>query len=165
MKFNFAFDSPVPVRDGSELSTSVWRPDTDEPVPVLLMRTPYSKEKMGQLAVTSPNLFAMMRSGYAVVIQECRGTFGSDGVFVPHLQDGPSDRAAQDAWLPVKVVPHLPVGVSGSGWTWETAHADYHPVRPCARIAAEVRSLVRRADSPRAAPLGSTPARTPLRTP
>jgi uncharacterized protein len=98
MRFNVAFDVPVAMRDGAELSTSVWRPDTDGPVPVLLMRTPYSKEMIGQLAVTSPNLFAMMRSGYAVVIQDCRGTFGSDGVFVPHVHDGP-DGADTVSWL------------------------------------------------------------------
>jgi hypothetical protein len=58
------------------------------------------------------------------------------------FSDGGVDRAAQDEWLPVKVVPHLPVAVTGSGWTWDTAHAHYLPVRPSARAVAEVRAFI-----------------------
>ncbi len=98
MKFHVEFDVPVPLRDGIGLSTSIWRPQTDEPVPALLMRTPYGKEMIGTLGLTSPNLFAMLRAGYAVVLQDCRGTFDSAGEFTPHVHDAP-DGADTISWL------------------------------------------------------------------
>jgi hypothetical protein len=52
------------------------------------------------------------------------------------------DRAVRDEWLRVNVVPHLPVILAGSGWSWDTAHADYPRVRPRAQIAAEVRAFI-----------------------
>jgi len=58
--------------------------------------------------------------------------------------DGGMDAAAEDEWLRAYVIPHLPVALaaSGSGWAWDTAHADYPRVRPRARIAAEVRAFI-----------------------
>ncbi len=98
MKFEVTSDVPVAMRDGTTLSTSIWRPDTDEPVPALLMRTPYGKEMIGALEGSSPNFFKLMRSGYAVVFQDCRGTFDSAGVFVPHVHDT-DDGADTIFWL------------------------------------------------------------------
>ncbi|HEV3362102.1 MAG TPA: CocE/NonD family hydrolase [Pseudonocardiaceae bacterium] len=57
MKFEVTSDVRVPMRDGTMLSTSIWRPGTDEPVPALLMRTPYGKEMLGALGGSSPNFF------------------------------------------------------------------------------------------------------------
>lgn len=98
MNYGAAFDVRVPMRDGTELSTNIWRPETDEPLPVLLARTPYDKEKAGLESGLMPTLYGMLRGGYAVVIQDCRGTVGSDGVFVPHMDDA-SDGADTVAWL------------------------------------------------------------------
>jgi len=58
--------------------------------------------------------------------------------------DGGMDAAAGDEWLRAHVIPHLPVTLvaSGSGWAWDSGHADYARVRPRARIAAEVRAFL-----------------------
>ncbi|MGW3287977.1 CocE/NonD family hydrolase [Streptomyces sp. NPDC001002] len=98
MKYEAAFDVRIPMRDGTELSTNIWRAETDEPMPVLLTRTPYDKEKVGLGTALMPSLNVMLRGGYAVVVQDCRGTYGSDGVFVPHVDDA-SDAADTVAWL------------------------------------------------------------------
>ena len=36
-------DVLIPMRDGVRLAADVWRPDTDQPVPVLVSRTPYGR--------------------------------------------------------------------------------------------------------------------------
>jgi hypothetical protein len=58
--------------------------------------------------------------------------------------DGGMNAAVEDEWLRAHVIPHLPVtlAASGSGWAWDTGHADYPRVRPRARIAAEVRAFI-----------------------
>jgi uncharacterized protein len=65
----------VPMRDGVTLSADVWRPDTTEPVPVLVCRTPYGKEMAAMMA--APQQLA--EAGFAVVVQDCRGRFESEG--------------------------------------------------------------------------------------
>jgi len=67
----------VPMRDGVRLVADVTRPDTEEPLPVLLMRTPYGRSRIS-LAFDFESL---AREGFAVVIQDCRGRFDSEGEF------------------------------------------------------------------------------------
>ncbi|HIQ22184.1 MAG TPA: CocE/NonD family hydrolase [Planctomycetes bacterium] len=64
----------VPMRDGVRLATDVYRPAGEEkPLPVILMRTPYSKEGGQALAQV------VCRRGYALVAQDMRGRFQSEG--------------------------------------------------------------------------------------
>jgi len=76
----------VPMRDGTVLRANVTRPDADGRFPVLVERTPYNKEAGSENAVGAPEYFA--RRGYAVVIQDVRGRFASDGDFYPFRDDG-----------------------------------------------------------------------------
>jgi putative CocE/NonD family hydrolase len=74
------------MRDGVILRADVYRPDTEEQLPVLLQRTPYGKE-------FSNPAFALMAAerGYAVVIQDTRGRWASDGdgyPFIHEIEDG-----------------------------------------------------------------------------
>ena len=65
----------VPMRDGTRLATDVYLPaDAADPLPVILVRTPYSKDKGGQPVAT-----AACRRGYAFVVQDIRGRFQSEG--------------------------------------------------------------------------------------
>lgn len=75
----------VPMRDGVVLRADIYRPDTEEPVPVLLYRTPYDK----RIAATeyTAHLRAVER-GYAVVLQDVRGRYASAGAFSPYLNEG-----------------------------------------------------------------------------
>ena len=72
----------IPMRDGVLLYADVWRPVTDEPLPVLVSRTPYGRDMLqsGLLSAPPPDV---ARAGYAVVYQDCRGRFESEGDWEP----------------------------------------------------------------------------------
>ena len=72
----------VTMRDGVRLATDVYGAEAGGRKPVLLMRTPYNKN--GAAAVAG--MFA--GAGYAVVAQDCRGRYGSEGKYEPYLHDG-----------------------------------------------------------------------------
>ena len=77
MSFTVHKDVMVAMRDGVELATDLWVPDAT-PAPTLLVRLPYSKDLPALLGYgLMPNLFALVEAGYAVVYQDCRGTFRS----------------------------------------------------------------------------------------
>jgi len=71
----------VPMRDGVRLSTAVIKPKAAAAnLPTVLIRTPY--DKAGEV-LSNPPLFArLLREGYAVVIQNERGTEWSEGTHV-----------------------------------------------------------------------------------
>ena len=99
MSFRVEKDIMVPMRDGVRLATDAWIPAGSEPAPVLLVRLPYSKDMTALYAYgLIPNVFALIEAGYAVVYQDCRGTFRSGGEFVPMVNE-PSDGADTVAWL------------------------------------------------------------------
>jgi putative CocE/NonD family hydrolase len=79
-------DVAVPMRDGTILYADLYRPAAERRYPVLLQRTPYNKEE-GTLALVQTNTFRAVRRGYAVVIQDVRGRFTSDGDFNPFFQE------------------------------------------------------------------------------
>jgi predicted acyl esterase len=74
--------SMVPMRDGVRLATDVYVPAGGKPAPVLLMRTPYSRRWP---VAGVRNLRA---AGYAVVLQDMRGRFTSEGANIPFDSDG-----------------------------------------------------------------------------
>lgn len=72
-------DVPVPMRDGVRLSTDIRHPDGPGPFPTLVVRTPYSN-------ATTTGYRRHVEAGYAVVAQDCRGRFDSDGRFHPFFE-------------------------------------------------------------------------------
>ncbi|MFI5484392.1 CocE/NonD family hydrolase [Micromonospora echinaurantiaca] len=74
-------DIPVRVRDGVLLRTDHYAPDLPG-APAVLIRTPYGRggpmRLLGRLAA---------ERGFHVVIQSCRGTYGSGGVFEPLVHE------------------------------------------------------------------------------
>ncbi|WP_217212480.1 CocE/NonD family hydrolase [Streptomyces sp. AC550_RSS872] len=89
-------DAEAKMTDGTVLRATVYRPARDgEVFPVLLTRTPYGRD----LAVNSAyfNPLTVAAAGYIVVMQDCRGRFGSDGVFDPSVHEA-SDGADTVAW-------------------------------------------------------------------
>lgn len=74
------------MRDGVKLATDVYLPEGEGPFPVILSRTPYGR----RLGVgTSVEMF--LKADYAVVLQDMRGRFGSEGkafVFSTDREDG-----------------------------------------------------------------------------
>ena len=81
-QFRLEKDIMVPMRDGTTLATDIYFPETDEPVPALVMRTPYNKDGNSRYG----EYYASR--GYAVVVQDVRGRYKSNGVFYNYLNDG-----------------------------------------------------------------------------
>lgn len=72
-------DVMVTMRDGVRLATDVYRPKgVSGPLPTVLMRLPYNKNAYRPVS-THANLF--VGQGYAVVAQDVRGKFSSEGSF------------------------------------------------------------------------------------
>lgn len=75
----------VPMRDGVVLRAEVWRPAADGRYPVLVYRTPYGRLQ----AAGADTIFERaVARGYAVVVQDVRGRYGSEGDFLPYQQEG-----------------------------------------------------------------------------
>jgi uncharacterized protein len=112
-------DVMVPMRDGVRLRADVFRPASGGPHPVLVQRYPYSTRD-GIMLMFGQQIAAQ---GYAVVVQSCRGRFGSEGdfsPFFPDVDDGYDtvEWAAAQPWSNGKVGMY---GVSYSGMTQWTA--------------------------------------------
>jgi putative CocE/NonD family hydrolase len=75
----------VPMRDGVVLRADVMRPQGPGPSPTLVYRTPYGKDH-GEKAYTT--FRHAVERGYAVVIQDVRGRYTSDGEFNAYFNEG-----------------------------------------------------------------------------
>ncbi len=75
----------VPMRDGVVLRADVWRPAAGDRFPVLVYRTPYGR---GDAASASGITRAAVARGYAVVLEDVRGRYGSGGEFEPYRHEG-----------------------------------------------------------------------------
>lgn len=83
----------VPMRDGIRLATDIFLPDGDGPWPVLMERTPYDKTaaRANEFTVEHPEVFGreelagfFVDAGFAVVFQDCRGRYKSEGRFTKY---------------------------------------------------------------------------------
>lgn len=76
-------------RDGVRLDADVYRPDTNEKLPILLMRQPYGRAIASTVVYAHPRWYAAQ--GYIVVIQDVRGRGTSQGkfdLFAHEIDDG-----------------------------------------------------------------------------
>lgn len=95
-------DIMIPMRDGIRLATDIYRPAAGQKplagkFPVLLERTPYDKSGTNHAdrtrnepaPLSKPEIAVQFaRAGYIVAIQDCRGRYGSEGVFEKYLNEG-----------------------------------------------------------------------------
>jgi putative CocE/NonD family hydrolase len=112
----------VPMRDGIELLTDVYRPKSAAKFPVILIRTPYQKN------MDEPQAAFFARRGYAVAVQNCRGRFGSPGIWEPFVHE-PKDGHDAVEWLAARPWSSGKVGMIGGsyvGWVQWWA-ASQHP--------------------------------------
>jgi len=86
-------DLHVPMRDGVTLLADRWYPSSG-PAPTLLVRSPYGRRSI--FGLLYGRLFA--ERGFQVVVQSCRGTFGSGGVFEPLVREA-SDARDTIEWM------------------------------------------------------------------
>lgn len=72
----------MPMRDGVRLATDIYRPKTDDKVPVIFSRTPYNFNSWGdgeQQTRTAQRAYEAVKRGYAYVVQNERGRYYSEG--------------------------------------------------------------------------------------
>jgi len=98
-------DVAVPMRDGVILRADVWLPKVEGRFPTLVYRTPYGKQFAAKEWTTFDKAVA---HGYAVVIEDVRGRYASDGEFVPYQNEGKDgydtiEWAAKQEWSDGKV--------------------------------------------------------------
>ena len=74
----------VPCKDGTKLMTHIYLPDGEGPWPVVCTRTPYYFKWQGDQNEEGRQ-YAQRGIGY--IIQDCRGKGGSEGVFVPNVNE------------------------------------------------------------------------------
>jgi putative CocE/NonD family hydrolase len=90
-RFGVTFERnvPTPMRDGTVLAADVYLPQCEGEHPVLLQRTPYDKTLPAIGLMADP--LRLAGAGYAVVVQDTRGRWSSDGefrLFQDEIQDG-----------------------------------------------------------------------------
>ena len=125
-------DVRVPMRDGVDLLTDVYRP-VGEGRGTVLIRTPYGRT--GPIADLTARVYAA--HGFLVVNQSCRGTSGSGGRFEPFANER-ADGADAVAWLrtqPWYTGRFAVVGPSYLGFTAWAIMADPPPELATAVIA------------------------------
>ena len=114
-----SLDVAVPMRDGVRLSANVFRPEASGRYPTILVRTPYNKGRD-----ISPNYVAFVEHGYAVVVQDVRGRYTSEGVFHP-LQQEPADGNDTLDWIARQPWSDGKIGMLGGSYVgivqWKVA--------------------------------------------
>jgi len=110
-------DVECPMRDGVILRADVYRPDGPGPFPVLLQRTPYGK---GFSSLDQAVIFASR--GYAVVIQDTRGRWASEGVHYP-MRDEFEDGYDAVEWAGAQSWSNGKVGMFGGSYVGFTQWA------------------------------------------
>jgi uncharacterized protein len=127
----------VPMRDGIKLATDVYLPPGDGPWPVLLTRTPYNKNGADRLAPS------VTKAGYALVSQDVRGRYASEGIYVPFENDMPDGYDTVE-WVAAQKFCTGKVGIFGtsaSGITSNLAAAAAPPHLIAAHVAVAPDSL------------------------
>ena len=76
-------DVKTPMRDGVKLSSGVYRPAKEGRYPTLLIRTIYNNKQDRYVAWTR----RFVEAGYAVVMQDCRGRYDSEGAWEPYVHE------------------------------------------------------------------------------
>ena len=95
-------DIMVPMRDGIKLACDVYHPAAAGQIvpgafPVILERTPYGKGQTSRSEISRHHperpksrqevAAFFVQHGYVVVYQDCRGRYGSEGVFAKYLAE------------------------------------------------------------------------------
>lgn len=101
----------LPMRDGVRLSMDIYRPGGAGKYPVVLMRTPYGSE-MPDHGVQAK---FYVKHGYAFVVQDTRGKFGSDGDWFGK-RDEAHDGSDTITWLGTRPWSTGKVGMTGRSY-------------------------------------------------
>ena len=112
------FDVPVAMRDGTRLFADVYRPADDGAHPVLLQRTPYDKSSP-DTRVRALDAVRAAQEGYAVVIQDVRGRYASEGEFYTFVNES-TDGYDTVEWAAAQSWSNGRVGMYGGSYVGAT---------------------------------------------
>ena len=102
-------EAMVPMRDGVKLAAHIFLPQAEGRFPVILIRTPYGKgTELG-----SNDSF--VNHGFAVVVQDVRGRYASEGVF-NMLHQEPGDGEDTINWVAKQPWSNGRIGMSGGSY-------------------------------------------------
>jgi predicted acyl esterase len=120
-------DVMVPMRDGVRLACDVYRPASAGKAiagafPVILERTPYGRGNTSRSEISRQQpehpksrqevAAFFVPHGYVVVYQDCRGRYGSEGVFRKYLDEATDGPVATGLHLDIVYGWILPVVIS-----------------------------------------------------
>jgi uncharacterized protein len=108
-------DVSMKTRDGVTLFADIYRPKSDDKLPVILMRTPYDKN-VGW--AVSP-AYQIARRGYVVVIQDVRGRYTSEGEWYPFRHEQ-ADGYDTVEWVAALPYSNGKVGMIGASYVGAT---------------------------------------------
>ncbi|MHB8576067.1 MAG: CocE/NonD family hydrolase [Dehalococcoidia bacterium] len=106
-------DVSAPMRDGTLLRADITRPDTAERLPVILVRLPYGKAMLSMQPYAEA--LRLAAAGYAVVHQDTRGRFVSEGEFYP-FRDEARDGYDSVEWCAAQPWSAGSVGMTGGSY-------------------------------------------------
>ena len=124
-------DVVVTMRDGARLATDIYLPEGGGAFPVILERTPYGKDIPSRSERGPGDTEPMARGevaryfverGYAVVYQDCRGRYGSEGRFVKYVSDA-EDGFDTCAWIVAQDWCNGRIGTKGLSYAAHTQAA------------------------------------------
>ncbi|MFB9887192.1 CocE/NonD family hydrolase [Balneatrix alpica] len=120
----------VPMRDGIRLATDIYLPGSShqQPWPVILERTPYGKQAISQREYSRAQPTPLTReqlakrfaaAGFAVVMQDCRGRYESEGEFSKYINE------AEDGYDTLEWITQQPwcngkIGMTGMSYAAHT---------------------------------------------
>ncbi len=117
----------IKMRDSTELTADIARPDGIEKYPAILIRTPYGRG--GQMA--SGDWWA--KRGYVLIAQDCRGRGDSAGEWEPFVHERTDGYDTID-WISKQPWSNGSVGMIGGsyvGWVQWWAAVECHPALKC----------------------------------
>jgi len=100
----------IPMRDGVHLAANVFLPADNTRFPVILERTPY-----GKAASPGPSYQSFLDRGYAVVLEDVRGRYESEGVFRPFTQES-NDGDDTLNWIAAQAWSNGKIGMIGGSY-------------------------------------------------
>ena len=100
----------IPMRDGVRLVATLFLPQARRRWPTVLFRTPY-----GLKGASSRTYRILLERGYAVVIEDVRGRWGSEGTFQTIAQEGP-DGSDTINWIAEQPWSNSRVAMAGGSY-------------------------------------------------
>jgi len=117
--------SDIKAPGGVRLAADIYLPEGEGPFPTVLFRTPYDPRFKAGLETVG----RLVRAGYAVVINQCRGRFDSGGEFYPFKHEAEDGYASMN-WVARQGFCNGKVGTMGASYVgmdqWQLA-SKRHP--------------------------------------